>query len=148
MSAVSLPTRTTPRSKGSYYPVHHRAMALTRRSHWYKCQSPIFGRGVSSCQPRRLRGLMASVPRPQVEIIPSAVRSSLAEDFSVIRGGPGYWLQVRLGVADEERRGIAFRALVLVLVCWFPLLILSFTEGLAYGHGLQIPFLEDFAVNV
>ena len=91
---------------------------------------------------------MASVPRPQVEIIPSAVRSSLAEDFSVIRGGPGYWLQVRLGVADEERRGIAFRALVLVLVCWFPLLILSFTEGLAYGHGLQIPFLEDFAVNV
>jgi len=90
---------------------------------------------------------MASLPKLQVEAAKSGGHSSLAENFSLVRGGPGYWLQVQLGMADEERYGIAVRAVVLVVVCWFPLLILSLTQGLAYGHGLQIPFLEDFAVN-
>jgi hypothetical protein len=91
---------------------------------------------------------MASVPKPQIEIITSGGRSSLAENFSLIRGGPGYWLQVRLRLAEEGRYGIALRAAVLVLVCWLPLLILSLAQGVAYNRNLQIPFLEDFAVNV
>lgn len=74
---------------------------------------------------------MASLPKLQIDAAKSGGHSSLAEDFSLIRGGPGYWLQVRLGMADEERHGIAFRAAALVVVCWFPLLILSLTQGLA-----------------
>jgi hypothetical protein len=92
---------------------------------------------------------MASLPRPQIEVVGThGLRSSLAENFSVIRGGPTYQLQVRLGMAGEERLGVALRTLGLVLVCWLPLLILSLTQGLAYNRSLQIPFLRDFAVNV
>jgi len=92
---------------------------------------------------------MASLPRPQIEVVGThGLRSSLAENFSVIRGGPTYQLQVRLGMAGEERLGVALRTLGLVLVCWLPLLILSLTQGLAYSRSLQIPFLRDFAVNV
>ena len=92
---------------------------------------------------------MASLPKPQIEVVGTGgLRSSLAENFSVIRGGPTYRLQVRLRMAGEERLGVALRTLGLVLVCWLPLLILSLTQGLAYNRTLQIPFLRDFAVNV
>ena len=91
---------------------------------------------------------MASLPKPQIELVGMpGLRSSLAEDFSVIRGGPLYRLQVRFGVAGDERRSVAFRALILMSVCWLPLLILSLMQGLAYNRNLQIPFLRDFAVN-
>jgi hypothetical protein len=94
-------------------------------------------------------GLMASLPKSLIEVVATpGLRSPLAEKFSIIRGGPSYWLQVRLGATGEENVSVARRALILVSVCWLPLLILSLGQGLAYNQSLQIPFLRDFAVNV
>ena len=92
---------------------------------------------------------MASLPKPHTDVVEmDGLGSSVAENFSLVRGGPLYWLQVRLGAVREERLWVALRALIVVLVCWLPLLILSLTQGLAYDHQLQIPFLHDYAVNV
>ena len=91
--------------------------------------------------------LMVSQPKPHVEVVGThGLRSSRAEVFSIICGGPLYRLLVRLGVAGGERPAV--RALALMSVCWLPLLILSLAQRLAYDHGLQIPFVRDFAVNV
>src|SRR6266566_691491 len=75
------------------------------------------------------------------------VNSSLAEQFSITRGGPLHWLQVRLGQAGDERRRVVRRALLAILVMWLPLLVLSLWQRQAYGSQIQIPFLRDFAVN-
>ena len=74
--------------------------------------------------------------------------SPLAENFSITRGGPLHWLLLLLGQASDERQRVAYRALFVVLLTWFPLLVLSLFEGLAYGPHIKIPFLQDFAVNV
>ena len=76
------------------------------------------------------------------------IRSSIAEGFSITRGGPLHWLLVRLGHAGEERRRVVRRALVVVLITWLPLLLLSILQGLAWGPHIKIPFLRDLAVNV
>jgi len=59
-----------------------------------------------------------------------------------------HWLLARLGHAGDERQLVVRRALLAVLITWLPLLILSVVQGQAWGHGLKIPFLRDFAVNV
>src|SRR5208337_3473948 len=75
-------------------------------------------------------------------------KSSPVENFSITRGGPVHWLLARLGHAGDERQLVVRRALLAVLITWLPLLILSVVQGQAWGHGLKIPFLRDFAVNV
>src|SRR5260370_7600272 len=77
----------------------------------------------------------------------SEVNSSVAEQFSITRGGPLHWLLVRLGRAGDERQRVVSRALVTVIVTWFPLLVLSLWQREAYGSQTQIPFLRDLAVN-
>src|ERR1700678_1744601 len=79
---------------------------------------------------------------------PLAVTSSIAEGFSITRGGPLHWLLVRLGQAGDGRRLVLRRALALVLITWVPLLLLSLVQGLAWGRQIKIPFLRDFAINV
>lgn len=78
----------------------------------------------------------------------SQVKSSVAETFSITKGGPLHWLLVRLGHAGDERRLVVRRALATILITWLPLLLLSFMQGLAWGGYIKIPFLRDFAVNV
>jgi hypothetical protein len=78
----------------------------------------------------------------------SQVKSSVAETFSITKGGPLHWLLVRLGHAGDERRLVFRRALATILITWLPLLLLSFMQGLAWGGYIKIPFLRDFAVNV
>lgn len=75
------------------------------------------------------------------------VNSSVAQEFSITRGGPMHWLQVRLGHAGDERQRVVRRALLAILVTWLPLLVLSLLQRHAYGPQIQIPFLRDFAVN-
>jgi hypothetical protein len=76
------------------------------------------------------------------------LRSSLAENFSLTRGGPSYRFQLLLGQVHEDRARVLRRTLLAVVISWLPLLVLSIIQGLAYGTQLQIPFLRDFAVNV
>jgi hypothetical protein len=77
----------------------------------------------------------------------SAIRSSIADNFSLTRGGPFHRLLLLLDRASDERQGVVRRALLATLLAWFPLLILCLAEGVAYGARVEIPFLRDFAVN-
>jgi hypothetical protein len=76
------------------------------------------------------------------------VTSSLAENFSITRGGPLHWFLVRLGQAGDGRRLVLRRALFVVVITWLPLLLLSVVQGLAWGRQIKIPFLRDLAINV
>jgi hypothetical protein len=76
------------------------------------------------------------------------VTSSIAEDFSITRGGLLHWVLVRLGQAGDGRRLVLRRALAVVLITWLPLLILSVVGGVAWGRQIKIPFLRDLAINV
>src|SRR6202020_564378 len=76
------------------------------------------------------------------------VRSSIAENFSITKGGPLHWLLLLVGHAGDDRRLVLRRALAAVLIAWFPLLLLSLIQGLAWGRKIEIPFLRDLAVNV
>jgi hypothetical protein len=78
----------------------------------------------------------------------SEIHSSVAENFSLTRGGPLYWLQVRFGRSQDERTRVIRRTLLAIVFMWLPLLVLSLIQGRAYGRQIQIPFLRDFAVNV
>jgi hypothetical protein len=78
----------------------------------------------------------------------SELHYSVAESFSLTRGGPFYRLQLRFGGAREERIRVLRRALLMTVFTWLPLLVLSIIQGLAYGKQIEIPFLRDFAVNV
>jgi hypothetical protein len=75
------------------------------------------------------------------------LKSSGAENFSITNGGLLHWLLVRLGHAGDERRLVLRIGLAVVLITWFPLLLLSLVQGLAWGRQIKIPFLRDLAVN-
>ncbi len=76
------------------------------------------------------------------------LRSAVAENFSITRGGPLHWLLVRMGHAGDGRKLVLRRALAVIIITWLPLLLLSLWQGLAWGHQINIPFLRDMAVNV
>ncbi|HTF71332.1 MAG TPA: hypothetical protein VK638_52560 [Edaphobacter sp.] len=76
------------------------------------------------------------------------VRSSIAEHFSITRGGPLHRVLVRLGHAGDERQRVIRRALFVILITWLPLLLLSLLQGQASGNQIKIPYLRDLAVNV
>jgi hypothetical protein len=76
------------------------------------------------------------------------IRSSLAENFSLTRGGPFYRLQVRWGRREGEHERVILRALLATIVAWLPMLILSLVQGLAFGSQVKVPFLHDIGVNV
>jgi hypothetical protein len=90
---------------------------------------------------------LISLPCDEVRDM-SEVKSALAENFSLTKGGPLYRLLVRMGRGNVERRRVVVRALLAVLIAWFPLLISSLVQGLAIGPQIGIPFVRDFAVNV
>jgi hypothetical protein len=91
---------------------------------------------------------MATSVEPPVLPAGEQLHSAVAERFSLVRGGPFYRIQQRLGATREERVQVAHRALMAVAYTWLPLLILSAAQGLAFGNQVRIPFLRDFAVNI
>ena len=76
------------------------------------------------------------------------LKSAVAENFSITRGGPLHWLLVLMGHAGDGRKLVIRRALAVIIITWLPLLLLSLWQGLAWGHQLDIPFFRDLAVNV
>jgi hypothetical protein len=76
------------------------------------------------------------------------MKCSVAESFSITKGGPLHRLLVRLGHAGDGRKFVLRRALAAIIITWLPLLFLSLLEGLAWGGKIKIPFLRDLAVNV
>jgi hypothetical protein len=78
----------------------------------------------------------------------SELRSSLAENFSLTRGGPLHWLLARISGTRSDHHGVVNRTLFVILITWLPLLGLSLLRGRAYGASITIPFFRDFAANV
>jgi hypothetical protein len=66
-------------------------------------------------------------------------------EFSLLRGGPAHWLQLRLGLIGPESLNLWRRVFWCVLVTWVPLLVISAVEGTAFGGRVRLPFLYDFA---
>jgi hypothetical protein len=60
-------------------------------------------------------------------------------DFSIVRGGPLYWLGQRLGLADGTR-GLFQMAAVLAAVTWLPLLVLNLLRGSVAGGDPTLSF--------
>jgi hypothetical protein len=59
-------------------------------------------------------------------------------DFSIVKGGPLYWIGQRLGLADGPR-GLFQMAVILAAVTWVPLLILNLLRGHPAGD-VTVPF--------
>lgn len=76
------------------------------------------------------------------------VHSSVADTFSLTKGGLLHRLQVRFGADAESRSHAIRRAIFVTLVAWLPLVFLSLAQGLGYGNSVKIPFLRDIAANV
>jgi hypothetical protein len=72
----------------------------------------------------------------------------VADNFSLTQGGFLYRFLLRLGAIAENRHFPVSRTIGSILVTWLPLLVLSLEQGLAYGGGVEIPFLKDFSANV
>ena len=64
--------------------------------------------------------------------------------FSLVAGGPGYRLQVWLGLIKPDSPGFAKRVALSIVLTWVVLLVVSALEGRALGHDVGLPFLHDF----
>jgi len=62
-------------------------------------------------------------------------------EFSLLRGGPAHWIQLRLGLIGTESLNLWRRVFWCVFATWVPLLVLSAMEGLAFGNQVRLPFL-------
>jgi hypothetical protein len=78
----------------------------------------------------------------------SELKSPLAEDFSIMRGGPVRRILARLFPSGDKWQQAIRTAMLAVLASWLPMLVLSWMQGEAYGTQITIPFLRDMAVNV
>jgi hypothetical protein len=76
------------------------------------------------------------------------VVSETAELFSIIRGGPFHRLLMRIFRDKPEHERVVRRAIFATAIAWLPLILLSTTQELAFGHNIEITFVRDFAVNV
>lgn len=72
----------------------------------------------------------------------SPAASAVAEDFSLVLGGPLYQLFLRTRLARPPLQLLHRRMVVIPLLAWIPLLVLSTLAGHAVG-GVGLPFLHD-----
>ena len=75
---------------------------------------------------------------------------SWAEDrqYSLVTGGMFYCLMTKIGIVRGDRRRLALRALLFAAVAWLPLAIVTLINGTFSGEGVQLSFIEDFAVHI
>ena len=64
-------------------------------------------------------------------------------DYSMVLGGPLFQLFRRAYLTGNGLELLVRRILVITAIAWLPLLILTLTEGTAFGGGLKIPFIRD-----
>jgi hypothetical protein len=73
--------------------------------------------------------------------------SERPEDFSPFLGGPLYQLLLRIGLIKPPLDRVKWRAFVVVMIVWAPLVVLTLLDG-RFVAGVKIPFLHDFEVQV
>jgi hypothetical protein len=66
-----------------------------------------------------------------------------SRDFSVVLGGPLFQLFRKAHLSGAGLEMIGQRLLVMLALCWLPLLVLSAVQGLALGSNVVVPFLYD-----
>jgi hypothetical protein len=71
----------------------------------------------------------------------------LADEFSLVQGGPLFQLFVRSRLSTSALGLLKRRIIFFALLTWLPLLVLSTISGLVWG-GVQIPFLHDLETHV
>jgi hypothetical protein len=71
-----------------------------------------------------------------------------ADDFSLVAGGPLFQLWRRTNLSGEALQTLPRRIAVMVGLAWIPLLLLSISEGRAWGDSLVLPFLKDMETHL
>ena len=74
-------------------------------------------------------------------------RSESSQDFSLVLGGPLYQLLLRTRLSGKTLELTRRRVAALIILTWLPLLVLSLSEGTAWG-GVMLPFLYDVEIHV
>jgi hypothetical protein len=69
-------------------------------------------------------------------------------EFSLVLGGPLFWLCRRAYLADDALHFLHREVVVITLLAWLPLVLLSVIERHAIGGAIKIPFLHDIEANV
>jgi hypothetical protein len=69
-------------------------------------------------------------------------------EFSVVLGGPLFYLYRRMHLSLGALELVRRRVLVITLFAWLPLLFLSVIDGDALGGPVRIPFLSDIDTQV
>lgn len=69
-------------------------------------------------------------------------------DFSLIRGGPWYWLQLWLRLVTRDSLRVVPRATLFVILTWAPLAILTAVAGSFYQLAGGVSFFQDIAIHV
>jgi hypothetical protein len=72
--------------------------------------------------------------------------SSIADNFSLVLGGPFYKALRRTHLIDEYGAHIRGRIAAFFALTWLPLVMLSAVEGTALGNKVKIPLLYDFSI--
>lgn len=76
----------------------------------------------------------------------TAQNSSIADNFSLVIGGPFYKMLWRIHLVDEHVAHIKGRTAAFLVLTWLPLLILSIVGGTAFGNKVKMPLLHDFSI--
>jgi hypothetical protein len=88
--------------------------------------------------------------RVQEQVLSGSSATSLEalSDFSLVNGGllNQVWRRTRL--CGDALQLVSRRALVMALLAWVPLLILSMTEGHAWGGSVALTFLTDIETHL
>ncbi len=69
-------------------------------------------------------------------------------EFSLIRGGPWYQLQLWLRLLRPDSLQVGKRAVLYALLAWAPLAVFTMMRGTAFGVAGGVSFFQDIAVHV
>jgi hypothetical protein len=88
--------------------------------------------------------------RIQAPVSPGSSEASPAElgDFSLVNGGLLNQLWRRTRLSGDALQLVHRRALVAAMLTWLPLLLLSMTEGSAWGDNVPLTFLKDIETHL
>ena len=72
----------------------------------------------------------------------------IADDFSLVLGGPLYQFFIRARLTTDTLNLVKRRVIVISLLTWLPLLLLSVLAGESADGGIKVPFFYDLDVHI
>ncbi|HEX2999895.1 MAG TPA: hypothetical protein VHR86_06635 [Armatimonadota bacterium] len=66
--------------------------------------------------------------------------------FSLVCGGPLYWLMRHIRLIRQDDLAVGRRVLIAWGITWLPLLILTAQQGTAFGPQVKVPLLGDYVI--